>query len=417
MKNSDKLTQVRRDFGGCWPNDDQELLLQACLLREAKSVDAWRQWKTNVDFDQVDPASNRLFPLLFSNLRTHEVEDPLLKIFEWVYIVNRAKTQRILQDMSDLLRVLYNAGIRTMILKGAALALLHYKDCGLRPIGDLDVLVPTEQALDSIQILQQLGWTPMETVLKGFAEMSLLKKFGWDPKPRRIESFTDTYLTARHAHDFLDSEGHVCDLHWHLLHGCNNPKADQKFWEEALEIKVCGVPTHALNATDQLFHACIYGVKWESIPPIRWVADAYTIVSNSDNKINWDRLVCLAKSTKSVLPLQAALDYLQALLGVAIPSYIMRELRSLPVSELEKLQHMVRTRPPRVVDGLLEVYLVSRCCFMGMGDKHLIQRIAALPRLLQHVFGMDRTAQLPFYIVFEFVRRTNKMLHRKSRGK
>ncbi|MGA7879098.1 MAG: nucleotidyltransferase family protein [Desulfoferrobacter sp.] len=417
MKNSDKLTQVRRDFGGCWPNGNQELLLQACLLQEAKAIDAWRQWKANVDFNQVDPASNRLFPLLFSNLRAHEVEDPLLKIFEWVYIVNRAKTQRILQDMSDLLRVLHNAGIRTMILKGAALALLHYKDCGLRPIGDLDVLVPTEQAPDSIQILQQLGWTPMETVLKGFAEISLLKKFGWDPKPRRIESFTDTYLAARHAHDFLDSEGHVCDLHWHLLHGCNNPRADQRFWEEALEIKVCGVPTHALNATDQLFHACIYGVKWEPMPPIRWVADAYTIVSNSDNEINWDRLVGLAKSTKSVLPLQAALEYLQALLGVAIPLYIMRELRSLPVSELEKMQHRIRTRPPRVVDGLLEVYLVSRCCFKGMRDKHLSQRIAALPGLLQHVFGMDHISQLPFYVLFEFVRRTNKMLHRKSRGK
>jgi hypothetical protein len=418
MKNGNELmTRVKIDYGGCWPNRNQELLLQACLLRGARAVDAWKQWKANVDFDRVDPGSNRLFPLLFSNLRSHDIEDPLLKIFEWVYIVNRSKTEKILGDMSDLLRTFHDAGIQTMILKGAALALLHYKDCGLRPIGDLDVLVPTKQASEAIQIFNHLGWTPMETALKGFAQISLLSKFGWKTKPRPVESFTDIYLAARHAHEFLDSEGHVCDLHWHLLHGCNDPKADEKFWDNALAIQICGVPTLALNPTDQLFHACIYGVKWDAPAPIRWVADAFKIIANPDNEINWERLIWLAKITQSVLPLQAALKYLQYLLGVAIPSHVLQELNNLPVSSLRKIEHRVRTRPPRVVDGFLEVYLVSLCCFEVLKNKNLMQKIVALPRLLQHVFGMDHMAQIPLYMVFELVRRTNKIMQKKSRSK
>jgi hypothetical protein len=65
-------------------------------------------------------------------------------------------------------------------------------------------------------------------------------------------------------------------------------------------------------------------------------------------------------------------------LGVAIPSHVLQELNNLPVSSLRKIEHRVRTRPPRVVDGFLEVYLVSLCCFEVLKNKNLMPKIVAL---------------------------------------
>lgn len=415
MKKANGGTLARNGYSGCWPNKTQELLLQACLLPITAARDAWNQWKTTVDLDHVDPGSNRLFPLLFHNLHSYVTEDPLLKIFEWVYLVNRQKGQKINQDMAALLRAFHDAGIQTMVLKGVALSILHYKDCGLRPMGDFDVLVPTKQVRTSIMVLDRHGWMPIETALKGFSQRDRLNRFGWVPGPRPLDSFTDTYFAARHAHEFLDAEGHVCDLHWHLLHGCNHVTVDEVFWNQALAVDFHGVPTHALNPTDQLFHACIYGVKWDGIPPIRWVADAATIIHNPDHHINWDRLVYLARITQSALPVRAALEYLRRVLNITVPSHVFLELKNLPVSSQKKIEYRIRTRPPRVLDGLLELYLVSQCCFRGMKNQQLIRKLCLLPRLVLHVFGMEHISQLPLYAAFELIRRMNEILM-KERG-
>jgi len=112
--------------GGCWPTWRQELLLRAALLRGKEAIAAWREWKSSVDVDRLDQGSRRLLPLLYRNLRAHGVEDPLMNSFKGIYRLTWYKNQMAFHKMTSLLRSFHHAGIETMLLKGAALVMLHY---------------------------------------------------------------------------------------------------------------------------------------------------------------------------------------------------------------------------------------------------------------------------------------------------
>jgi len=65
------------------------------------------------------------------------VKDPLMVKLKEFYQLTWCENQILFHNMAGLLDRLHNAGIQTMILKGAALLLLYYKDYGLRPMLDL----------------------------------------------------------------------------------------------------------------------------------------------------------------------------------------------------------------------------------------------------------------------------------------
>jgi len=385
------------------------MLLQACVLRGDEAVDAWHQWKASVDLDRIDAGSRRLFPLAYGNLRAHGVKDPLMNIFGWMYRSTQSRNQKIFSRMSDVLGSFHRARIPTILLKGVALILMHYKDPGLRPMVDFDILVPTAKVPRSIEVLSQLGWTSTVTRLKGFSEMRSLARLGWTPKIRPLEEFTETYLSVRHAHEFVDPGGYVCDLHWRLFQGSADLDVDNEFWKDPVRTAVGSVPAFALNPTDLLFQVCVHGVKWNLVPPLRWLADAATIMNTSLAAIEWDRLIALAKRHGQVLPLRDSVVYLRRHLFFPVPAAVLKTLENLPVPRITRMEYRIRTRTPRVMDGLLEIYLLYKSHAKQHQASGLFRTLRGFPEFLQHVFGMERLRHLPLYVLFEFVRRLRDM--------
>lgn len=144
----------------CWPTRQQELLLKASLLRCKGVISAWEEWKSGADIEQLDPGSYNLLPLLYDNLNTIGIKDPLMRKLKGVYRQTWYKNQLSIHRVGVLLSAFHCAGIRTMVLKGAALVLLYYRNYGLRPMGDIDILVHTEQSREAIDFLIKSGWIP-----------------------------------------------------------------------------------------------------------------------------------------------------------------------------------------------------------------------------------------------------------------
>ena len=119
--------------------------------------------------------------------------------------------------------------------------------------------------------------------------------------------------------EFVDGRAQRIDLHWHLLPDSCWPGADDEFWERAATTALHGVRVSVLDATDQLFHTCAHGVKWEHVPPLRWIADAAMILGDPSVAIDWERLVRLADRLRLILPLRDALTYLERTLGLPVP--------------------------------------------------------------------------------------------------
>lgn len=362
----------------CWPTREQELLLQASLWQGKRAIEAWVQWQSATDMDNLDPGSFRLLPLLYRNLSALGIDEPIMSKLKGIYRQAWYRNQMTFHRIATLLPAFQDAGIQTLLLKGAALTVLHYQDYGLRPMTDIDLLVPTEQTL---------------------AAVDLLAKLGWDPKWTARTGFSDTLLSNRHSHTFKDASGHELDLHWHVLYESCYPAADDDFWDGAVTICVQELETRALNPTDQLLHVCVHGAASNFVPPIRWAADAMMILRTSETEIDWDQLVVYAEKRRLSLPMRDSLSYLKQSLKAPIPGAILDSLHNMPVSRFERLVYQATVGPDSPYRFPLRTWMQCVRLERGAGDKSLQPNPLVIPGFLRQRWGLEHTWQVPFYLL------------------
>ena len=304
--------------GDCWPTAAQTWLLRAAFLPAEPAQAAWQVWRSRAGpLEQLDEGSRRLLPLLYRNLRRSlspsQMAVPPIPQLRDGYRRTWFRNQAAFYQIAGLLDALHSAGLPNMILKGAALAVLHYRDLGLRPMADFDIAVPAARAVEAFAVLRQLGWSPNVPI-------------------RRPAEF----VGVKQSTDFRSSSGCHFDLHWYALWDCCYPGADDDFWSGAVPLRVNQALTQALNPTDQLLHVCVHGALLNRVPPVRWAADAMQILRTPGAALDWPRLLAHAQRLRLSLSLRATLHYLRTALEAEIPATVVEALAALPVSALDR---------------------------------------------------------------------------------
>jgi hypothetical protein len=367
---------------------EQELLLRAALLAGPAALDAWEQWKANTDFgDYLDNGSFRLLPLLYKNLRRHGVTDPFMHKLKGIYRLAWYKNQTRFRDIEEVLRTFHEAGIQTMLLKGAALTLLHYKDNGVRPMVDVDILVSSAKARLDAELLTKSGWTPTTKPL-------------------------EAHLRYRHSLLFTDKFRRDVDLHWHVLSECCQKDADKDFWKDAVSISIDNVPTYALNPTDTLLHVIIQGVKWNPEPSIRWIADAMTVLNSANSEIDWLRLINQAQKRRVGFPLKMGLKFLHDTFHLCIPRTIMNDVNNIPVSFLERIESRYHTSDREIRENaLLGGFPICLVEYLrkanGIGA---FRAVVELPKYLQYRLQTKHIRGLVFSLMSKSLRGIRKVI-------
>lgn len=321
--------------GGSWPTPHQKLLLQAALASGEPALAAWVQWRHEVDIenDVLDLGSFRLLPLVYHNLKQNGASDLWMERLRGIHHQAWVQNQIQFNACVAVLAALHQAGIETLVLKGAALTRDYYPTHGVRPMGDFDVLVPTHQTSQAVVLLGELGWLPTD---------------------RPLARLDQAYFEIRHAQNFATPEGRQLDLHWHVLPNAVADSVDHHFWTASVPLSIHQVKTRALNATDLFLHVCVHGATWAPVPPVRWVADAMMILKKAGDQIDWDRLVFMAALCRASLALEATLTYLQETLAAPIPPNLFERLAGNVVSKEERRLFHCQTHRSRLW-GLLPV--------------------------------------------------------------
>ncbi len=353
---------MSRPAGVAWPTPTQELLLRAALADGDEAVRLWEGWSAAVPLDDVDPGSHRLLPLLYRKLAAAGVEEERLAKLKGVYRHAWSRNQLLFHRVGQLLPRLSEAGIDTLLLKGVALSTLYYDDLGARPMDDIDLLVRRAQAAAAMAVLQANGWRPVT------------------PRP-------ETRLDALHADAFMDDGGRNLDLHWSALWELPD---DADLWAGAVETTLNGVPTRALGHADQLLQVCVHGLRWASVPPIRWVADATRIVEVAGDELDWQRVVRIARANELTLGLQYALGYLAETFAVAIPPAVLVELEATPTTAREHRALRASMRRPNPAQMLRVLWTRHRR--LGPESEGFVSYV-------QHHVGLERRRQLPGHVV------------------
>jgi hypothetical protein len=357
-------TARRASPGRLFPSGPQSGLLRAALLGVPEALEAWRAVGASLDPARMDAGSRRLLPLVWANLTRQGVREAALDRLATLYDETRAETEARLARAGPLLEALHAAGIPTLVLKGVALVVGYYRDAGLRPMSDLDVLVPISATLAAAEQLRALGWAPRHPV---------------------------TPLTVRMTHSaVLDgARGHAVDLHWHVFPECCRAGDDDILWARAIAITIDGVGTRALSPADQLLHVCIHGEKWVRVPGIRWVADAVTVLRGGE--VNWRHLVDQAVRRRFVLRLSRQLAYLRAAFDAPVPGDVLATLAAAPVSFLERLEQALGVRERRPSSSIPAHWFThARSAPLGLAGS-----LMSFPRYLQAIWHLERLRQVP----------------------
>lgn len=366
----------------CWPTRLQELLLHAALDDGPGAMTAWESWRSSADVERLDLGSHRLLPLLYRNLSALGVEDSLMARIKGVYRRSWYENQLLFNKLTRLIILFRRAGIRTMVLKGAALSVAHYCDSGVRPMADLDILVPTPDALRAGDLIKELGWRPR----------------GDMPDKRFL-------MSNRHAWEYADESGCRFDFHWNVFLGNLGENADDDFWCQAVPVEVNGEASLILCPSDQLLHVCSHGAEWNTIPPIRWVADAMTVLKSSGADVHWDRFLVQARRCSVALAAGNTLAYLRERFGVPVPVSLLEDLRRTRTTLLKRSIYRNLLLAPE--KRALHIRLLSHLKEHSWRERNSgwFRKILHFPAYLATAWGLEHVWHIPWYVASTSVRR------------
>jgi len=387
----EKSREARKKFYGedAWPNACQERLLQASLWEGEKARSAWEAWVDQLDFDNIDPGSYRLVPLLYKNVSALGIEHPLLPRLKGIYRNTWCRNQILLFKLKRLLSLFEKEKIPTLLLKGIPLSLLFYEDWGLRPMDDVDLLVPLPKAEEAIHLLQKEGWTAQ-----------------YEISPRKI-------ILNMHGEVFTDPQKVEADLHWHVLHYGLSKKADRSFWEGAIPILLDSQKTLTLNPTDHFLHLAAHGaLGGGATPPIRWLADTTILLRKERFALNWERLINEAKRTHLVGPVKDTLFYLKEHLALPVNEKALQVLSGFPISLKEKALYKAYHPKERSVSEILLLYWYRYVKFSGAQNR--FERAFGFLRYLASYWHLKHIWQIPFHLLLKLLRRLLHLIQGKS---
>lgn len=306
---------VEDTVGSVFADPTQKLLLKAALGDGEEAINAWRAWHAGGNLDRMDGGSFRLLPLLHSNLQRLGLNGPEITILKGVRRRAWYQSQMLLRQLMPVIEGWTDQGIPVAILKGPAIAQLHYGDLSVRPIVDVDAMVPKQFVRPLVKQLLASGW----------------QLITWAP-----DGLSDAYLDYRHAIGLRSPDGAEIDLHWHAFHHCCNDEIDRVLLSRTVSLDLVGVRVSAFDPTDQLIHACIQGMCWEGAASIRWIPDAVMVIRSA--QVDWDRLVRLAIDTRSTLMFETALKYLKSDFDCDIPSAAILRLEGAVVDRSQRVE-------------------------------------------------------------------------------
>ncbi|MGE0725353.1 MAG: nucleotidyltransferase family protein [Alphaproteobacteria bacterium] len=300
----------------------QETLLRIVYSPDAIAKPLFDEWQSSVDMQDLDDGCYRLYPYLYRRVRVLAPTHPFLGRLKGLFRRSLYRNHLLFQWAREIIGTLRGEGIDAMVLKGAALVRSLGLSAGFRPMSDVDLLVRTREA-------------PRAMELAGPAFRAEIA----DPQAR------EAHFQLRHGISVMDPNRLEIDLHWRVGGAwAAGEEPDAPFWDTAETLDLHGMPVRVLAPTELLFHVIVHGMAWNIVPSIRWISDSIDIITGDADRIDWTRLVGLARTYQRSLTLRLAFAYLDRRFGVAVPAATMAALRA-PVTVAEEATMRLRMRP------------------------------------------------------------------------
>ncbi len=266
-------------------------------------------------------------PLLYRHLKRldgssripHEASRKLLQLSHRVGFRNR----RYAEALEEVLHVLETAGIPVIVLKGISLVELIYGDLSLRPLIDINLVVPKEErhrAKDLLVRKEYFVWSRNPSQGRFFAQFHLVK---W-------RDFRVDLLLQWHP------------VNWPRVHAMDL----RRFWDEVLPARISGRNTLIPSPVDLILFLCLQPDRngflnvaaldmqdpaefvfseWTENRLIRFT-DIHEVMRHYEGTFDWEVLIERAKATGVEGSVYTSLCWVTKLFGNTIKPWVLEDL-------------------------------------------------------------------------------------------
>jgi hypothetical protein len=243
-----------------------------------------------------------VYPLFYRNLATlgfPGVPEHARVQLHHLSRINLLRNTLLTEELVRLLKLLADAGIPTMPLKGVALAQSLYGDPSMRTCVDIDILVPRSMVGRAFELLRAQGYA--SEFGAGFFANLLLR--------HDIE-----YTLRRQERGFE----FTVELHWGVMWGGQlEASVTDQLWADAYSTTVFGAPAYALSPEWQILFLAAHAARhqWQGL---KWLVDLHELFSSTE--IDWDKLNKKAKQLGWEEVLRISLHVCHALFDTPVPA-------------------------------------------------------------------------------------------------
>ncbi len=209
------------------------------------------------------------------------IDDDQLMPWKNVYFQNTIQYQKFLAVFKKVSDLLQKHGIQLLALKGMALASELYADEGLRPMGDLDILVPEGRGAEALQALLDNGAQQLAVPRSGLHEQA------------------DAHVRA------IRMDGIMVEVHQRLFaRGSAFYLENTDRFTNSIGICKQGIEIQRMNDILMAYHLVAHALKGIHMGGLRlgWLLDIAILLGKVDNKATFiDSVLSIKPSKKKAL--------------------------------------------------------------------------------------------------------------------
>ena len=255
---------------------------------------------------------NRIAPLVYHNLR--QTESPLIPETVVARIRDEAahNTRRVLIQIAEAIRItrlLADAGIQSMIIKGPVLSLLAFGEPTLRDSQDIDLVIDPARLLDADRLMTRAGYRRITPE----AELTLFQ----------FQVYQRWRCQARY---YLDSVDLFLEVHWRLTsNSLLMPRDATIMCYRSQAVHIGGAAFTTLADEELFLYLCVHGSVhvWFRL---KWLADIAAFLQRLRPEII-ERIATRAQTLGLDRPFYVALTLAHELIAAPVPSDILAKAR------------------------------------------------------------------------------------------
>jgi hypothetical protein len=305
-----------------WLREDKFLLL--CCQTEIGDND--RDWLIKIQRDKIDwdyflkkARGEGISPLVFIRLpgiiiNKNDMPEYVMDELRKDYYLNATKNTLIFNELGNIINVFNEAGLRVIVLKGAALAETVYGNLALRSMSDVDLLVKKEDLFSIDEHLKGIGYFPSDL---SFDDINL----------------SSTYLTTL---DYRNTSANSPSfhIHWHFVNSSipndsyiNNIKMED-IWQDAEKVNIANVETLIMAPHHLIIHLSEHALRVpHSLSKLSLLCDINKAINSYQDRLDWERLIKYSLKFKLDRMVYINLYFASKFLATKIPEGVLLRLR------------------------------------------------------------------------------------------